>query len=158
MYLIVATVAAILVFLGLYTKTVSEYFVLLGQVRPLINGSFKCGFLYCTILLAGQYKGREIVCGLEQLKEGADALSVKIRLRDALPEKTPFNSQELSNKIVLSGGWLMPRFYISKDKFNPKSFMENIDKLSLVCDNLERQIRMVANNRLYSSKVGCRVD
>ena len=128
MYLIVATVIAILIFAGLYVKTVREYFALLWQVQPVVKGNFRCGFLYSSIVLAGEYKGREIVCGLEQLKEGADALFVKIKLRDALPGKDIPNPQELSNKVVLSGGWLMPRFYISKEKFNAKVFTENLDQ------------------------------
>jgi len=144
MYLIAATIVAILFFTALYVKTVREFFVLLKQVRPVINGKFKCGFLYSTITLVGEYKGRQIVCGLEQLNN-SNALFVKIKLHEELPGKTVRNRELTAEKIMLSGGWLMPRFSFPKEKFNRKEFIDNLDRFSIVCDSLERQMRLAVN-------------
>jgi hypothetical protein len=144
MYLIAATIVAIIFFTALYVKTVREFFVLLKQVQPAVKGKFKCGFLYSTITLSGEYKGRQILCGLEQLKE-SNALFVKIKLHEAFPEKKFSDSALNADKVILSGGWLMPRFYFSKEKFNRKEFTDNLDRFSIVCDSLERQMRLTAN-------------
>jgi len=144
MYLIAATIVAIFFFAALYVKTVKEFFALLKQVQPVVKGKFKCGFLYSTITLVGEYKGRQIVCGLEQLKE-SNALFVKLKLHEALPEKKLCESVLTADKVLLSGGWLMPRFHFSKEQFNLKGFTDNLDRFSIVCDSLERQMRLAVN-------------
>ena len=157
MYLIAATIVAILFFTALYVKTVKGFFALLKQVQPVVNGKFKCGFLYSTITLIGEYKGRQVVCGLEQLKE-SNALFVKIKLHEALSEKA-LHAQELTaDKVVLSGGWLMPRFHFSKEQFNRKGFTDNLDRLSIVCESLERQMRLAVNTGERPKKVVYKVD
>jgi len=157
MYLIAATIVAIVFFAGLYIKTVKEFFALLRQVQPVVSGKFKCGFLYSTITLFGEYKGRQVICGLEQLKE-SNALFVKIKLHEALPEKSPRPQELNANKVMLSGGWLMPRFHFSKEQFNRKDFTDSLDRLSFVCDSLERQMRLAVNTQERSSKVAYKVD
>jgi len=157
MYLIAATVVAILFFTALYVKTVRSFFALLLQVQPVVKGKFKCGFLYSTITLIGEYKGRQVVCGLEQLKE-SNALFVKIKLQETLPEKKLYGGTLTSDKVVLSGGWLMPRFSFSKEKFNRKEFTDNLDRFSIVCDSLERQMRFAVNTGERPNKVMHKVD
>ena len=158
MYLITAIIIAILVFTAMYIKTVNEYFVLLWRVQPLVNGKFKCGFLYSTIILTGEYKGREVVCGLEQIKESS-ALFVKIKLREAMPLSALNNPQLTAHKVMLSGGWLVPRFYFSRENFNQKSFTDNLDRLCIVCDSLERQMRLAVSSGEHPGiKVEYKVD
>jgi hypothetical protein len=135
--LIGAIVAAIIFFVGCYAKTVRDYLVLLRKVAPAINGKLNSTFLWGSITLAGDYKGREIVCAIEQLKEGSDALIVKIKLHDILPLGAPADKKAV-NKVRLSGGWLAPRFSISENKFDAESFKQHLDRLILICDTLER--------------------
>ncbi len=156
MYLIVAVVAAILFFLGLYIQSVRSYAALLKTVQPLIEGKFKSSFLYSSITLLGAYKGRQVVCGLEQLKGKGDALFVKIKLHEVSGESAPKASTP-NDKIVLSGGWLNPLFYFSRENFNRKALSESLDRLSTMCDNLERQIR-VANTMSSGSRIEYKVD
>jgi len=137
MYLIIAILLAILFFVGCYAKTVRDYFALLRKVAPAINGQLNTTFLWGSITLTGEYKGRQIVCAIEQLKEGSDALIVKIKLHDILPGGAP-TDKKAASKVRLSGGWLAPRFSIHENKFDTESFRQNLDRMILICDTLER--------------------
>lgn len=136
--LIAAIAGAIFIFAWCYARTVREYLALLRLVQPAVNGKIKSTFLYSSILLRGQYKGREVVCAIEQLKEGGDALVVKVKLHAIPLQQTLFEQKNDKDKVVLSGGWLAPRFCISKHKFNKESFLQQLDRILLICDTLER--------------------
>ncbi|MCP4653065.1 MAG: hypothetical protein GY858_06760 [Candidatus Omnitrophica bacterium] len=138
MVLITLIIIAILFFTVLYFRTVSEYFTLLRKIEPVIGGEFKSGFLFNSIHLVGEYDGRQIVCGVEQLRDGGDALFVKIKLHEPSPEKKDLEGSRFSKKVVLFGGWIQPRLYIRKNDFNNQHLINTLDQLSRICDELER--------------------
>lgn len=129
--------AAITIFILAYRRTVKQYLKLFEEADSVINGKLKIGIFFSTIEIEGMYKGRKVICKLEQLKDAGDSILVKVKPYNT-PDHGIFKRHVITDEVVFLNGWLVPRFFLAQKLYNKKVLKMLLDKISTECEKVEK--------------------